>query len=115
MSDCLFCKIINNEVPSERVYEDEKVLGFKDIMPNAKEHYLFISKEHSKNVNEMINNDEAGLIATFKAISKFTRESDLEREGFRVVTNTNKNSGQVVFHTHFHVLGGETLNGFGSR
>lgn len=115
MKDCLFCKIIAGEVPSEKVYEDEKVLAFKDIKPNAKEHYLFISKEHSKNVNEMIENDQEGVLAVFNAISKFTKENDLEKEGFRVVTNTNKNSGQVVFHTHFHVLGGEPLAGFGSR
>lgn len=114
MSDCLFCKIVSGDVPSDKVYEDESVLGFKDIKPSAKEHYLFISKTHSKNVNEMAEKNGEDLLAVHKAIAKFTRESGLEESGFRVVTNVNKNSGQVVFHTHFHVLGGEPLRGFGA-
>lgn len=111
MSDCLFCKIIAGEIPCEKVFENEKVLGFKDIYPQAKEHYLFIHKTHSKNINEMNSSD---IPQIFDAIKEFTQKNSLESEGFRVVTNINQHGGQTVFHTHFHVLGGEQLKGFGS-
>lgn len=111
VNDCLFCKIIAGEIPSEKVFENEKVYGFKDIAPMAKEHYLFISKNHSKNVNEM-NPEE--IVDVYAAIKEFTKGSELESNGFRVVTNVNQHGGQTVFHTHFHVLGGEQLRGFGS-
>ena len=114
MKDCLFCKVIRGEIPAEKVYEDERALGFKDIKPSAKEHYLFISKSHSKNVNEMSESEPHSLVEVHEAIRIFTRKQGLEESGFRVVTNVNQNSGQVVFHTHFHVLGGEQLGGFGS-
>lgn len=113
MSDCLFCKIINNEIPSSKVYENDKVLAFKDINPLAKEHYLFISKTHSKNVNEMSDKPET-ITDIFLAIREFTQSNDLEKNGFRVVTNINQHGCQSVFHTHFHVLGGEQLTGFGA-
>ena len=109
--DCLFCKILAKEIPSEKVYEDENVYGFKDIYPMAKNHFLFISKKHSTNVNEM---DPVDIGYIMSAIKKFTQSCELESEGFRIVTNVNKNGGQTVFHTHFHVLGGEQLKGFGS-
>lgn len=114
MSDCLFCKIVQGEIPSKKVYEDENVLGFHDKSPNAKEHYLFISRDHSTNVNDMSERNPDSIVHVFNAIRKFTKESGLEESGFRVVTNTNRNSGQIVFHTHFHVLGGEPLKGFGA-
>ena len=114
MSDCLFCKIIAGEIPSEKVFENESVLGFKDIKPSAKEHYLFISKQHSKNVNEMADGDAQGILEVFNGIRDFTRQTGLEHTGFRVVTNVNEHSGQIVFHTHFHVVGGEPLRGFGA-
>lgn len=114
MDECLFCKLVEGKIPSEKVFEDENVLGFKDIKPSAKEHYLFISKKHTKNVNEMALNDIDGIVNVHKAIQKFTSETGLEESGFRIVTNTNKHSGQIVFHTHFHVLGGEQLRGFGA-
>ncbi len=114
MSDCIFCKIINNEIPSTRVYEDEFVIGFKDLNPLAKEHYLFIHRDHSENINDITDSDPAQLSDVFKAISKFTKDSGLASTGFRVVTNQGVDGGQTVFHTHFHVLGGEKLAGFGS-
>lgn len=115
MQDCLFCKILNNEIPSSKVYEDEKVYAFKDINPMAKEHYLFIHKNHSTNINEMSDSNSDDLKDIFGAISIFTRDSDLSTSGFRVVTNHGPNAGQTVFHTHFHVLGGEILRGFGAH
>ncbi len=108
---CLFCKILEKEIPSEKVFENENVYAFKDIYPMAKEHYLFISKRHSKNINEM---DDKSLAEIFSAIKEFTQNNQLEKDGFRVVTNINKHGGQTVFHTHFHVLGGEQLKAFGA-
>jgi histidine triad (HIT) family protein len=111
MSDCLFCKILNGDIPSQKVFENENTYAFKDINPMAKEHYLFVSKTHSKNVNEM---DTQQITNIYCAIKEFTQQSDLEENGFRIVTNINQYGGQTVFHTHFHVLGGEQLRGFGA-
>ncbi|OUR98570.1 histidine triad nucleotide-binding protein [Halobacteriovorax marinus] len=114
MSDCLFCKIIKGDIPSQKIYEDDFVFGFKDLNPMAKIHHLFVHKEHTGNVNELVETSPKQLADVYLAISKFSKESDLEREGFRVVTNVGPNAGQTVFHTHFHVLGGERLGHFGS-
>lgn len=111
MSDCLFCKIINKEIPAEVVYENEKVLAFKDINPSAKVHLLFIHKSHSENVAEMVRRDVKKVMEVFSAITEYCDESGLEKSGYRVVTNVGKDGGQVVFHTHFHVLGGQSLSG----
>ncbi|MFT6068214.1 MAG: histidine triad (HIT) family protein [Bacteriovoracaceae bacterium] len=111
MKDCLFCKMIEGEIPCEKVFENKEVLGFKDIYPQAKEHYLFINKIHSNNVNEM---EPIHTAQIFSAIKEFTTSNDLEKDGFRVVTNLGVNGRQSVFHTHFHVLGGETLGSFGT-
>ncbi len=111
MSDCLFCKILNGDIPSKKVFENENVYAFADIQPLAKEHYLFIHRNHSKNVNEMEPKDITDI---FAAIKEFTQSNKLEEEGFRVVSNINDHGCQSVFHTHFHVLGGEQLKGFGS-
>lgn len=114
MSDCLFCKIIDGKIPSEKVHEDEKVLGFKDIGPMAKEHYLFIHKEHTPNVNAMVKTNPEQLADVFSAIKSYTQSNGLEQSGFRVVTNVGPDAGQTVFHTHFHVLGGQRLSKFGA-
>lgn len=112
--DCLFCKIIKGDIPSEKVFENEKVYAFKDINPMAKEHYLFIHKEHSKNINDISINSPEQFADVFQAIQEFTQSNKLEENGFRVVSNVNAHAGQTVFHTHFHVLGGEQLRGFGA-
>jgi histidine triad (HIT) family protein len=111
--NCLFCKIIKGEIPAEKVFETKHVYAFKDINPQAAEHYLFIHKEHTRNVNIMAVQQPQQLEQVFKAIREFTQQTYLETSGFRVVTNVNKHGGQTVFHTHFHVLGGEQLKGFG--
>lgn len=114
MSDCLFCKILKGEIPAKKVYDANEVIGFVDIYPMAKEHYLFIHKNHTKNINEMTEADDLSIAKVFKAIREFTKSNDLEKDGFRVVTNLGSNGCQSVFHTHFHVLGGEKLGKFGS-
>ena len=112
MKDCLFCKIIRGEIPSTKVFENEKVLGFKDIQPCAKIHNLFIHKEHTTNLKEMPSSQ---LVDLFEAIKEWSETSESLRDGFRVVSNVGEYAGQTVFHTHFHVLGGELLGDFGAH
>lgn len=112
MSDCIFCKIIKRELPTTEVFENNKVLAFNDMYPQAKTHILFVHKEHTCNVNEMADHPEQ-LADIFKAIKDYTSSNSLEKDGFRVVTNLGPNGRQSVFHTHFHVLGGELLGSFG--
>ncbi len=111
--NCLFCKIIKKEIPSTLVFENENVLGFVDIYPQAQKHYLFIHKNHTTNAMEMVDQPE-DLAVVFQAIKAFTeRTPELSKDGFRIVTNVGKNALQSVFHTHFHVIGGERLGSFG--
>lgn len=109
MEDCIFCKIINNEIPSQKVYEDDLVLAFKDINPVAKVHILIIPKVHLTNVLD-INEENRDLIGHIHLVAnQIARELEIAEKGFRIVTNCNKDGGQVVFHLHYHLLGGEKL------
>lgn len=114
MNDCIFCKIVEGKIPSTKVYEDENVIGFKDLRPQAKIHQLFIHKKHTKDICDMSLNASSQLADLFRAIRLYSEESGLGKEGFRVVTNQGPNAGQTVFHTHFHLLAGEPLAHFGS-
>jgi histidine triad (HIT) family protein len=111
---CLFCKFISGEIKPDKVFENDTVLAFKDINPQAKEHYLFISKTHTENINNLTGSHGEQLTEVYSAIKNFTESNDLSADGFRIVTNMGKNGGQTVFHTHFHVLGGEAMGRFGS-
>ncbi len=112
-ANCLFCKIVVGKIPSSKVFENERVIGFIDLHPLAQEHYLFIHKDHTKDINQLTEDHPEQIIDLFKAIKTFTEGEDLAKQGFRVVTNLGQNGGQSVFHTHFHLLGGETLGKFG--
>lgn len=109
MDDCIFCKIVKGEIPSDKVYEDEKVLAFKDINPEAPVHILVIPKEHIKSVNE-VNDENASIVAhIFTIISKIAKEQGIDKDGYRVISNIGDNAGQTVHHMHFHILGGAKL------
>jgi len=109
-SDCIFCKIANKEIPSEIIYEDEEIVGFKDLNPQAPIHFLFISKKHIPTLND-IKKDDAQLIGKIVLRVKETaKKYDLADDGYRVVLNCNKNAGQEVFHIHAHLLGGRVFN-----
>jgi histidine triad (HIT) family protein len=114
MSDCLFCNILSKKIETIPVFENDSVYAFKDIHPQAKEHYLFIHKRHTANINELVDTDPEQLKDLFIGISEFTKENGLDKTGFRVVTNYGEDGGQTVFHTHLHVLAGEQLKGFGA-
>lgn len=106
--NCIFCKILRGEIPSAKIYEDDKMLVFKDIEPKAKVHLLAIAKEHFKLLEEA---DERGreLVSymLFK-IPQIAKENGLEN-GYRLVINQGGDAGQTVFHLHIHILGGEPL------
>lgn len=103
--DCIFCKIAAKELPSEIIYEDEKVLVFKDLEPKAPVHVLVIPKNHISSVME-INEENSEIIShIFKVIKKISSKLNLQN-GFRIINNCGKYGGQTVNHIHFHVLGG---------
>ena len=112
-ADCLFCKIVDGVIPSTKIFENDNVLGFKDLQPQASLHYLFIHKHHSQDVNHMIEIEPSQVAEIYQAIREVTLKEGLDKKGFRIVTNMGAHGGQTVFHTHFHLLGGEQLRGFG--
>ncbi len=108
--DCLFCKIANGQIPSTKVYEDETVLAFRDIAPQAPTHILVIPKEHIGSVAELTGEHTALIGHIFELIPRLAREEGLEG-GYRVVSNCGHDAGQTVHHLHFHILGGRELDG----
>ena len=107
--DCLFCKIIAGEIPSKRLYEDEKILAFYDIQPQAPVHFLVIPKEHIDGA-DCITEENADIVRyIFTKIPVLAKEAGIDN-GYRVVTNVLEDGGQTVRHLHFHVLGGGKLN-----
>ena len=108
MSDCLFCKIIAGSIPSTKVYEDETILAFRDIAPQAPTHILVIPKTHIPSVDG-ITPENSGIVAhIFEVIPQIAKAEGLEN-GYRVVSNCGDHAGQTVHHLHFHILGGKQL------
>ena len=108
MSNCIFCKIIDGEIPSAKVYEDELIYIFKDIEPQAKVHLLAIPKKHITSLDELTAEDEQAIGHIFSTVAKLSEEFGIT-EGYRVISNCKDHGGQTVGHVHFHVLGGEKL------
>ena len=108
MSDCLFCKIVAGEIPSTKVYEDETVLAFRDIAPQAPTHVLVIPKTHIQDAGQ-INAENAALAAHCLEVAAQVAKMEGLDNGFRVVTNCGEDAGQTVHHLHFHVLGGKAM------
>ena len=102
--DCIFCKIVNNEIPSTKVYEDDLVLAFNDINPISPVHILVIPKVHVESLMDL--EDDKLLAHIFKVIKQIAKEKKIDIDGFRLGTNIGENAGQVVKHLHFHVMGG---------
>lgn len=109
MSDCLFCKIVEGEIPADIIYRDENVVAFKDINPQAPVHVLVIPVRHIGRLTDPEASDGKVLSAIFSTIQKLAAELKLE-QGFRVVANCGPEAGQTVYHIHFHVLGKRSLN-----
>ena len=109
MGDCIFCKIIAGEIPSKKIYEDDKVLAFYDISPEAPVHFLVIPKDHISSANEL-NEENCEIIShIFMVINKIVRELNIADSGYRIVNNCGADGGQTVNHLHFHVLGAREL------
>lgn len=110
MENCLFCKIVKGDIPSNRVYEDDLVLAFRDIAPQAPTHILVIPKEHIGSVAE-VNAENAQIVAHIFTVIPKIAETEGLTGGFRVVSNCGADAGQTVHHLHFHILGGRELAG----
>lgn len=108
--DCLFCKIIAGEIPSTKVYEDDKILAFRDIAPQAPTHILVIPKEHIGGVDELNSENSAVVAHIFAKIAEIAKAEGL-KDGYRVVSNVGEHGCQSVRHLHFHILGGTQLGG----
>ena len=106
MEDCLFCKIIKGEIPSNKVYEDDEILAFYDINPAAKIHILVIPKKHIESLAHMEKEDEEIVGKIYGVINKIAQEKGFKQSGYRVIVNCGKDAGQEVMHLHFHILAG---------
>lgn len=107
--DCIFCKIAASEIPCSKVYEDEKVLAFKDINPEAPVHVLIIPKEHIQSVMQINDTNKDIISYIYLVAGKLAKELGISETGFRIVTNCGEDGGQSVEHLHFHMLGGRNL------
>ena len=103
--DCLFCKIINGDIPSAKVYEDETVFAFRDIEPQAPVHILIIPKQHIKSAAEINSENSAVVAHIFEVAAKIADDEGLT-DGYRIVNNCGDSAGQTVKHLHFHLMGG---------
>ena len=109
MSNCLFCKIVAGDIPSTKVYEDETVLAFRDIAPQAPTHILVIPKAHISGVSAITGENSHIVAHIFEVIPQIAAAEGLS-QGFRVVSNCGDHAGQTVHHLHFHILGGQQLS-----
>ncbi len=109
MSDCIFCKIANGEIPTNYIYEDDRVVAFNDIEPQAPVHILIIPKAHIASALELDDTNVDIVAHIFKVASKIARDKGFDADGFRLVNNCGKDGGQTVGHLHFHLLAGRYL------
>lgn len=107
-SDCLFCKIVAGDIPSEKVYEDERVLAFRDVAPMMPVHVLVIPKAHYANIADEVADED--MLAVMRAVDEVASAEGIKESGFRVLTNTGDDARQSVHHLHLHVLGGAQMN-----
>lgn len=107
--DCIFCKIIKQEIPAKIIYEDENVIAFDDIHPKAPIHKLIVPRKHIATLNDADANDTELLGQLLQVTRKLAKQFDTAEPGYRTVINCNAGGGQVVFHLHVHLLGGRTI------
>jgi histidine triad (HIT) family protein len=110
MDNCLFCKIVRGDIPSYKVYEDEEILAFKDVNPEAPVHILIVPKKHIASVNELEIVDAELIGHIFLKARAIAKELGINNDGYRILTNCGENAGQTVHHLHYHLLGGMVLN-----
>jgi histidine triad (HIT) family protein len=110
MSDCIFCKIAEKKIPSKIVHEDDKVVAFDDVNPQAPTHVLVIPRKHVASIAELNEADSGLLTHLMMTGNKIAKQKGIAEGGYRLVVNTGKNGGQTVFHLHLHVLGGRPMH-----
>jgi histidine triad (HIT) family protein len=109
MSACLFCKIINREIPASIVYEDDRILAFNDVNPQGPTHVLVVPKRHIASLNDLAPDDDRIVGEVIRRAATIAGELGIAAGGFRSVFNTNRDAGQTVFHIHLHLIGGRSL------
>ncbi len=109
MSDCLFCKIANGEIKTDFVYEDENIVAFNDIDPKAPVHILIIPKKHFATLNEINSSSELLMGKIVRVATEIAKKKGFSESGYRLVANCQEGGGQSVFHIHFHLLGGRSM------
>jgi histidine triad (HIT) family protein len=108
-ADCIFCKIVAGEIPGEKLYTDELVTAFRDIHPAAPTHILIVPNQHIASVNELTEADEPLTGRMMTVAKKLAAQEGLTEDGYRLIVNTGPHAGQVVFHLHLHLLGGQKM------
>ena len=109
MSDCLFCKILEGEIPADIVFENDDVLAFRDVNPEAPTHILIIPRQHISTVNDLTENHELIMGKLFSVAKIIAAREGVSDEGYRMVVNCNEKAGQTVFHIHMHLLAGRSM------
>lgn len=109
MNDCIFCKIINKEIPSKIVFENEMVIAFEDLAPVAPIHILIVPKKHIASAIDLNEEDFEYVKEVYKAAQIIAKEKKISESGFRIVNNCGEDGGQTVKHIHFHLIGGQKL------
>ncbi len=108
--DCLFCKIVEGTIPSSQVFENERIVAFRDIAPAAPIHILIIPKKHIPTMNDVADEDGPLIAELFAVARQIAKEQGIDESGYRLVNNVNRDGGQVVYHLHLHLLGGSKLS-----
>lgn len=107
--DCIFCKIVSGEIPSNKVFENDSVLAFRDINPQAPVHIVIIPKKHIASANELCAENISAVTDIFSAIPEIAKAAGVADSGYRIINNCGEDGGQTVKHLHFHLLGGKNL------
>jgi len=110
MANCIFCKIIQGEIPTNLVYQDDKVVVFDDINPKAPIHKLIVPREHIETFNDITPKHNELIAHMAQIVKKIAKDSNIDQSGYRVIINCNKDAGQIVFHVHMHLIGGKSLD-----
>jgi histidine triad (HIT) family protein len=113
MSECVFCKIIDGDIPSATVYEDDRVVAFEDVNPQAPTHVLIVPRSHIATLNDLTPDDGQTVGHMVYVAARIARQRGIRESGYRTVFNVNADAGQAVFHIHLHLLGGRQLEGLG--
>jgi histidine triad (HIT) family protein len=110
MAQCLFCQIINREINATIVYEDERVVAFNDINPQAPTHVLVVPRRHIASLNDLTDEDDQIVGEVVRRAAAIAKTKGISESGFRTVFNTNREAGQTVFHIHLHLIGGRAMH-----